>query len=97
MTRPWFGVTPPPRGQGYYPYEDDLPAYFAPKPVTPGFTFYDPETPGAQANLDRMVQEEVTRQMVNFYSTVDATLLDKIAEHMRDRGWTVTPPEEVKP
>lgn len=24
MTKPWWGVTPPPRGKGYYPGEDDL-------------------------------------------------------------------------
>lgn len=63
MTRPWFGILPPPRGQGYCPGEHgDFPTYFAPKPPATTNTFNRAEAARREQairDLERLASERV--------------------------------------
>ncbi|GAA5198719.1 hypothetical protein [Microbacterium jejuense] len=95
MTRPWFGVLPPPRGHGYYPDEygmyaaREYPAYFAPKPpLTRGDLHFDPAP-----DIDGLVRDELRRVMDSLRAGLDAATTQLVVEYLRAMGYTITEPE----
>lgn len=66
--------------------------HFAPKPplTTNRFTIADEITGGKINGVS--VSDMIQSHLEDFYRHVDAGLEQKVAEHLRSKGWTVEPP-----
>lgn len=80
----WMGVTPPPRGQGYYAgdYADDYLYAFNHRYVTrPTETGYA---------IDSYINDVIQKTL----NVEEELITDAVIELLRKKGYTVTEPEE---
>lgn len=89
MTKPWMGVTPPPRGQGYYP--DEAPF----EPSYTGTRFYEPALEFRERTTEHGValQEWFNGILKREYEIREEALTTTVVKALRDKGWTVEPPK----
>ncbi|WP_406245880.1 hypothetical protein ACI7YT_12630 [Microbacterium sp. M] len=88
MTKPWMGVTPPPRGHGYYP--DEAPF----EPSYTGTGFYEPALEFRERTTEYGValQEWFNGILKREYEIREEALTTTVVKALRSKGWTVEPP-----
>jgi len=91
-----MGVTPPPHGQGYYPWEGWPAAY---QPITVGNPdvirgrVVEPDVFNVPQNFgQKLIRDELDRLQNLITEAVEHSATEHLIEALRAKGYTVTPP-----